>query len=694
MGSAGAAGALSEHYHEHKYLITGGAGFIGSHLADELLTHGYHVRVLDTLSPQVHGTGGGRPAYLHPDVELIWGDIRDASTMRRALEEVEAVFHFAAAVGVGQSMDELEKYTGTNTLGTAVLLEAPMERPGLTRGTGTPILGVHEWFRPGEYDHVEEVLADLRTLGVTDLRTGFSWADWCTEEGETWYGWLLPRLAREVNVLCCFTYTPPSLGIMPKTTAPPRNPKDYADFLDVVITRFGKYFEWVELWNEPNDLNDWDWRLDPSWQTFCEMVGGAAYWVQQRGKKTVLGGMCPTDPNWLDLICQRGVLQYIDAVSVHGFPGIWEFDWKSWSETIAKVQRVLTRHRIPADIWITEAGYSTWRHDEHRQLCEFVNLAEAPVPRVYWYSAYDLHPDLPHQDGFREDERHYHFGLKRANGKPKLLFLVWANEGLEGVKAFARLGSTASIQRAAPLTVNGKAIRGLYLTHGWAKHAWTWHEAANTRVFFLMAQVEKQGDLVWIGNWGDEERTAELQEFLLAPVADLGLRARVHGVRYAKEACEALAAAGIEYAGWLPNYKVPQVFAQFRVALHIPRRPYVKVLPGIPTIRPFEALACGIPLVCSPWLDVEGLFTPGKDFLMARHGQEMRRHLQMLLHDYNRAQEMAAHGRQTILQRHTCAHRVDELLQIYEELRRTPTVTAASAVSPRRHTRQKTRRTP
>jgi spore maturation protein CgeB len=172
---------------------------------------------------------------------------------------------------------------------------------------------------------------------------------------------------------------------------------------------------------------------------------------------------------------------------------------------------------------------------------------------------------------------------------------------------------------------------------------------------------------VWIGNWGDEERTAELQEFLLQPVLALGLRARVYGVRYPKEACEALAATGIEYGGWLPNYRVPQTFAHFRMAVHIPRRPYVRALPGIPTIRPFEALACGIPLVCSPWQDVEGLFTPGKDFLVARTGREMQQHLRRLLRHRDLAQAMAAHGRQTILQRHTCAHRVDELLHIMEE---------------------------
>jgi spore maturation protein CgeB len=216
----------------------------------------------------------------------------------------------------------------------------------------------------------------------------------------------------------------------------------------------------------------------------------------------------------------------------------------------------------------------------------------------------------------------------------------------------------------------GKAIRDIYLARGWTQQAWTWHEAADTRIFSPLPGIKKRGDLVWIGNWGDDERSAELQEFLLKPVAALGLQARVHGVRYPKEAYEALTAAGIEHAGWVPNYKVPQVFARFRVTVHIPRRPYVQALPGIPTIRPFEALACGIPLVCSPWRDVEGLFRPGVDFLVARNGKEMTRHLRALLANQEMAQEMATHGRQTVLQRHTCAHRVDELLSIWEDLSR------------------------
>lgn len=112
-----------------RVLITGGAGFIGSHLADELLEHNYRVRVLDNLSSQVHGANAGRPDYLNPEVELIIGDVRDAEVLRRVLEDVDAVFHLAAMVGVGQSMYELSQYTEVNNLGTAVLLEALITRP-------------------------------------------------------------------------------------------------------------------------------------------------------------------------------------------------------------------------------------------------------------------------------------------------------------------------------------------------------------------------------------------------------------------------------------------------------------------------------------------------------------------------------------------------------------------------------------
>lgn len=112
-----------------KVLITGGAGFIGSHLCDELLSHGYEVRILDNLSPQVHGGIQKAPDYLNPEAEFMLGDVRNPFTMERALDSINAVFHFAAAVGVGQSMYEIERYTSVNNIGTAVLLEALTKKP-------------------------------------------------------------------------------------------------------------------------------------------------------------------------------------------------------------------------------------------------------------------------------------------------------------------------------------------------------------------------------------------------------------------------------------------------------------------------------------------------------------------------------------------------------------------------------------
>ena len=110
-------------------LITGGAGFVGSHLADELLEHGYKVRALDNLSPQVHGPDAGRPGYLDEDVELQIGDVRDARAIERALKGVDAIYHFAATVGVGQSMYQIAEYTSVNGEGTAILLEALARKP-------------------------------------------------------------------------------------------------------------------------------------------------------------------------------------------------------------------------------------------------------------------------------------------------------------------------------------------------------------------------------------------------------------------------------------------------------------------------------------------------------------------------------------------------------------------------------------
>jgi spore maturation protein CgeB len=119
----------------------------------------------------------------------------------------------------------------------------------------------------------------------------------------------------------------------------------------------------------------------------------------------------------------------------------------------------------------------------------------------------------------------------------------------------------------------GQVLRELYMQRDWTRHAWTWHEAADTRVFHPIAGQEREGDVVWIGNWGDDERSAELDEFLVEPIAVLGLKAKIFGVRYPDSARERLRRSGIEYGGWLANYRAPEVFARYKMTVHVPRGP-------------------------------------------------------------------------------------------------------------------------
>jgi spore maturation protein CgeB len=214
----------------------------------------------------------------------------------------------------------------------------------------------------------------------------------------------------------------------------------------------------------------------------------------------------------------------------------------------------------------------------------------------------------------------------------------------------------------------GETLRQRYLRAGWGHAVFTWHEAADTTLFRPLPGADKGADLIWIGNWGDGERAAELGEFLVEPVAQLGLSATVRGVRYPPAAIEELRRAGIVYGGWIANADAPRALAAHRVTVHVPRRPYVEALPGIPTIRVFEALAAGIPLVSAPWDDAENLFRPGTDFLFARDGNDMAAKLRAVLDDRALAASLVRSGLETIAARHSCAHRVDELFAILADI--------------------------
>jgi spore maturation protein CgeB len=224
----------------------------------------------------------------------------------------------------------------------------------------------------------------------------------------------------------------------------------------------------------------------------------------------------------------------------------------------------------------------------------------------------------------------------------------------------------------------GEALSDVYRRWGWGDRVWTWHEAADTRIFHPPEQEAERQGLIWIGNWGDGERSRELETFLFEPAQAAGLGLDIYGVRYPSAALGTLERYGARYHGWAANASAPGLFARHLATVHVPRRYYATTLPGIPTIRMFEALACGIPLASAPWSDAEGLFRPGTDYLVARNGGEMTTQLRMIARDPDLRRSLIDHGLETIRARHTCAHRVDALLDIVAGLAaQTPVRTSA-----------------
>lgn len=262
-----------------------------------------------------------------------------------------------------------------------------------------------------------------------------------------------------MNLLPCFLYTPPSVGREPKTSSPPRDPREYGWFVASFLERYGKHLDWVELWNEPNNLSEWNWLLDPGWRIFADMVIPAAQAAHQMGMRTVLGGMSPVDPEWLHLVADYGVLHHIDAVGIHAFPGAWEAIWRGWPYLVDEVRRVLRERDVEAEVWITETGSSTWRHQHEAQMLALIDVVDAPADRVYWYGIDDLDSSLPTVSGFHLDDREYHFGLRTETGSPKPLYHLWASGGLDGVRRAAGLATPTLRHRRDedPVLITGGA---------------------------------------------------------------------------------------------------------------------------------------------------------------------------------------------------------------------------------------------
>ena len=196
-------------------------------------------------------------------------------------------------------------------------------------------------------------------------RTGISWADYFRPGGKQWYDWQMKQL-EAFEVLLSVWHTPPSISEGESCNSPPRRLRDYADFIDRVISQHGWLFAHLELWNEPNNRIKWDFRtVRPAVVQVrrddrrCRLLG------QAPGCHTVLGGMIPVDHHWLNLMKSAGVLEYIDVIGIHAFPGMWwpgqpNWDWhehwNGWGQKLAYIRE----HSGGRPIWVTETGISTW----------------------------------------------------------------------------------------------------------------------------------------------------------------------------------------------------------------------------------------------------------------------------------------------------------------------------------------------
>lgn len=293
-------------------------------------------------------------------------------------------------------------------------------------------LGVCQWFHFEDRRAVERTVELLLELGVRHLRTGISWADFHRDGARAWYDWQMEQLRRAgLDVLLSIWHTPPNLSEGNACNAPPRRLRDYADFIDLIITNYGRTFDALELWNEPNNRYKWDFpNFDPQWRKFAEMLRDAGHWARQRGRTTVLGGMIPVDHHWLNLMESHGVLEHVDVIGIHAFPGMWwsgqpNWDWHSeWHGWRAKLDYVRA-HSAGRPVWVTETGLATWCLGSNRQskwdlqVQMLESAAAAPAERLYWYSLIDLDPAREAIEGFHVDENEYHMGLVQFDGTKK-----------------------------------------------------------------------------------------------------------------------------------------------------------------------------------------------------------------------------------------------------------------------------------
>ena len=320
------------------------------------------------------------------------------------------------------------------------------------------LLGAVSWMTFGDEDVLRATARAASELRIPEIRTAFSWADWERPGGREWYERFVGEfIGAGVKLVPCLFYTPVGKARTrpgmeePKTSYPPERLEDYADFTREMIARYGSAFDWIQLWNESNWDVYWNWKMDPDWRIFAEMIGPAVGAARDAGKKIVLGGLSPYDADWVDAMFGYGVLQGGDALGLHAFPGTWDGEdggrrkgrpWRGLDAEVGDARAQMRSHGSRAEIWLTETGYSTFGKGEalaareRGQIRYFDELRRCSADRAYWYCVMDQRRDTPTDNELNaalpNDEKAYHFGLLRSDGSPKPLYGYWRSLAASG----------------------------------------------------------------------------------------------------------------------------------------------------------------------------------------------------------------------------------------------------------------------
>jgi CDP-paratose 2-epimerase len=301
-----------------------------------------------------------------------------------------------------------------------------------------PEIGFTEWFHKDDFTHVENTIKDLHVLGIKNLRTGVFMEEFNSEGGEQWYDWLFAKLSENLTVLPCFFIEPFHFDANQINGFPDNIDKELEVFIETVINRYNPHFDYIEFRYGPynNAFHDLPYFHLPD--IFEQIILETSFKAHKLGKKTLLGGIKPSDALWLRE--KSNILKSIDAIGISGFPGTFDVNWKGWKIEIGKIEDVLEEQNIPAELWITDTGYSCWRNDDPNQVTRFLSSLNNSVKRIYWFSLYDL-PEKNEDIHF--DERDYHFGIKNLNGGQKLLFRILSQYKLPQIeKEIARNSSS------------------------------------------------------------------------------------------------------------------------------------------------------------------------------------------------------------------------------------------------------------